>query len=1116
MEGMISNSPDNMEDGVFFLPELPLPPVPTTREILAGAWSALRNNRDVVASCGPDIEARFGQLDKTLRGRNAEDDRKTLNAILGDKRMSSAWVVEIDAPTFTAALTPCGDRFSKGYNSEDGPLTFERTRVRDPLARTPVLVVAPRGNGGPEDFDALVVAALLDSYASCPSDEKRALRDALVLWGSPESGRLAATLDRPLPAKERLDEVRDNPAMVAAFREFLDWSRENSPSPVFSTKGYLGKFSITGFPPGFFSALTSLAKAEDSGFAALDFVPQGRRDRGMDLAEAADRSISALSSADRIRMGEERMLAMAELNAGSADFLTLVRGGGVATRNAGEGASTPPPVRDLLESLGPEFRDEKPSDLEAVLAAIGRLQEDLGGDPNKRGSLVDFTNFLIRNKPASLGMVDWEEDEGNTSLLGKLEECLETVKRQDQTPLERVENRDALCAVVARCVWEMLPPSDRLGMKPGETVRLLTGLVSNGDKTEHTYVMWRYPSATIKQGKAKDVMLRAEDLSREGGLMIPVVSYPEKNIPVGDWSVSLLEAAVNGGEIFRSITGAEPALSKQEERKRKLRDFLGVFGTTLTTCPGSFADMIVAGVENRLESVGDSPSGRPQTLDTLLGETFSTPGKREKELSAILKGCPKQMIPLISDFLRSRHAMTGSSAEKGAPPVTPEALRKSISSMVVAAVAHCGGTLQGREPGWAASVAEQAEKDGSGVLGGLGTEDRNKRDEMRGVVYRHRRQYGPLNTEKILHREGVPCRQGKTEMFSCLGLGLGSYVERLDRKLPPYLSPRRQTYIDPLKVERTARMASKGGMEKSYPRVSPGLIGPFVEGLGEDKGTAVKKSAQTKKSAVIPSNPPSQKTKTTPSPVSPARMGAVLSELLGRGCSRLSDKLDEIASVLGGARTPDLGRILSEKLGGAPLSGLKYAPADPVLLPKIIESLGEMSPRPALPTAALAIACAGKQDRKQSRNAACDALVSSPSFAAAPQVRHALRLAMGSEGYFPPYPVSGSDEKKGAWLKGVGENPNSEFVIRPKPFPSPPTMRIAKDDLLAAAKEIDSAWRREKTPERSALELYAVSVEGKKPTEWHESKKDDAAPARPCPSSPLPRLAARSKEGLHR
>jgi hypothetical protein len=819
-------------------------------EVLRREFSLLQEDLEHDSRDAGAVAKMRNRLESQLAGRNGDD-------------FADAWVFELDPNAIGVTVSPC--REAGKPKEESYPLTAKKTHARDPLGRSAFLVVAPVGCGNCGEPDnhqkmrMLVGSTLLRTLRELGASPNPKDQDYLLKTGealdaySVEEGRgaVSSALKAYLAGNDGKD-ISDEVEVVDHFYKFLSWAETRSGSPIFICGGFGGRNSFYGLPEGFVSRLVETVEASGSGFSSHVFdtshdpglTTAGGETSGVARVAGVERVIASRSSQDWADLGKIRQKLFEELNTGSPDFLSLAMGSGTA--GVGDAEDRGKKWKALKGALGPEFEDCDEKLVEDLVGSLRKFQEEWGGRPPKTGSLIDFTNFLLNR--VGVGLPE--------RFRGGLKDALEQVKNDGkktsgaQSSLyAKMENRERLCELVGNAVFQLLGRGGDGKLSEEETEKeqkILRGLISNADKTENVYTMWRFGTPDIKFGKAKDVLSRGETLSQEGTPMLPLCSWSEVNIPVGDWNTSLLINALNlerggSGVSFKGITGVLPSeedgetgTARAEARRKRLGELLSIFGVDKNNAidKESFADMLVDGLEARLgraREAGIADFANYKTLEALVSGTASDSDLESRLARLMEDDCDtvklgfgaarpntSPMTPLLAQLLKARARMY-QNVEGGDKTTTPEEVRDSTSSLLVASVLICGGVNDGDLPEsltvseWSRRVATSAK----GFGGALG-----QTRECRAATYKYRRQYGALNTEKMVLSAVEAFRIGdegdmKTEVCGGLGYYLKAALTKIEAGLPEYVRASRRDYSNEIGM---------GGVEEAIRRYAHGNI----------------------------------------------------------------------------------------------------------------------------------------------------------------------------------------------------------------------------------------------------------------------------------------------------
>lgn len=786
-----------------------------------------------------------------------------------DEVFAGGWVFEIDTSAIAVTVRPCREEGKTGEGVGLPPA--KRSHTRDPLGRSAFLVVAPVGCGNCEEEDnrrkmrTLIGSTLLQVLrkigdSNNPKDQDYLLitRESLEAYSEEQGETAFSRAIRACLGGVGTKDVSEEEEIVEQFFQFLSWAETRSASPIFIGGGGGIPGTFHGLPEGFVSCLVKAVEARGSGFSSHvfdtsydpDLKTTGTEPSSSERVAGVERVIASRSSQDWTDLGRIRQKLFEELDNGSPDFLSLVTGSVWA--GAGDLAGDGEKWKALKRGLGPEFAETDGQLTWELIDSLRKFQETWGGRTARAGSLVDFANFLLIRAGNS-----FPED-----LRTGLRDAVDRVKGDGkktsgtQTSLyDKMENRERLGEAVTAVVASLLGRGEdgKLSEEEKESERKILGrLVSNADKAENVYAMWRFGTADIKFGKAKDVLNEGVALSQEGTPILPLCSWTEDNIPIGDWNTSLLINIFNleEGEAypsFKGVTGILPSdddgkseVERRERRRRRLEALLAIFGVDKSNLidKESFTDMLMDGLEARLGRAREAEVDEFENNKTLaaLVKGAIDDTELEKKLVRLMKDdCDtvklwfgevrpdtNPMIPMLAGLLRIRDRMgrAGESEEKDV--VAGEALDLT-SSLLVSATLICGGITDEDLAGsctvseWARRVATQAKNFG-GVLG--------QTKEARIATYKYRRQYGTLNMEKLVLSKADAFRisgedNQKTEVCGAVGYYLNPMLAKIEEGLPEQVRNSRRDYLKEVwtgEMQETIRRYSKGNIYLSRPQ----------------------------------------------------------------------------------------------------------------------------------------------------------------------------------------------------------------------------------------------------------------------------------------------------------
>lgn len=768
-------------------------------------------------------EARDGLADKNVWGE--------WNQALLDDAFDGSWVLTMGRSAGGFSLLPCGPK-QRGFAGNDGVLGAKKTHIMElSCGRLPHMVVAPLGQGDSskkENRAAIKYALMAGMLAAYGDNETSPEEREMFRQGIRKFDATLLPFADSFPSgvedAEAFRRIQDDPKSADRLWTFLEYAGGHTDAPASRVQGHNGKIHLHGLPPSFFRHFWGVTTGEGSGFAVYGGDnPETRDDIVNKLPALAARR---LPDVDRLETARKRLEILSSVKEGSADFLAAATGGGlfgIRETKTSDGRNTldDASVAKIQQALGPDFEtgdEAAQNDLVSVWSALADLRDSLcHGEVGNLSSLTDFCHYLtnLHNREAGEGDRIDEND------LKRVRAALRELKECDGGPADKLDKRDALCESVSACIFPLIRRRmDASGDGDGSRrMAILQALISNADKTEHTYAMWKFGTFDIKFGKARDVFDRMAELRKENGLIVPVCSWSEKNIPVGDWSVALVEKALSDKTTYARLTGTAGEGAKQGAGFGALAAALG---HNPGDCPDSFAEFVVAGLANRLNAaMRSAPDGRAfpelppdSTLSDLVERDDEGHAMMRKLLSGSFGGCRKlpknfgKLAAPIADMVRTFDALRnrkinepGVDADR--QTFTLETLRDRINRVLLGTVMVCGGENpdDGPPPGRVETLSKLAETHGGRLGVEAEGEGRADREANRRNLFRYRRQSGSLVTERILHKAAGIFRVTGTEIFSGMVPSYRDFLDKTERLLP---GVPRHDIVEPSKFQKEA------------------------------------------------------------------------------------------------------------------------------------------------------------------------------------------------------------------------------------------------------------------------------------------------------------------------
>lgn len=733
-----------------------------------------------------------------------------------DKALSSpdfdgAWVFAIDSLTDSGFVAATG----KGLNDQGrGVLRQNNTKITDDSGRLPCFLVAPLGVSeeaeGQGEMQLLFTTALLAVYAEDQRGGGSLLRKmsdeyAHYTTHNPKENHSEFFMNFAGGGvamaefeKNPLDWARNNQSFTNHIGDFLEWAGGHSDFPCFRQKGQTGKQHIAGYPPKVMTKMRDLAKDPRSGFAYFEPDSQTKDSSYLD---AVVKSLEARRTEEqREFFGKKRKEWIGKIKRGSPDFLNLIMGEGVVTKDGEEvtvidnetGEPTKIGVDELVRTLGPAIdpeenglQDEERDSVEKTLKSLVVFRAELESqgihvELEKISSISDFSRFLLeRNKK--------NKEEGES--IENLEKALNQYKKPEQSPLEKHQGLDDLCGAVTQVLSEELK-----GLGKGEQ-KILRELVFNGAKTEQTYGMMRFPDGTLKFGKANDYSLRVVDLVRDGGTFAPFVVWVSKGLAVGNWDTSLLQQVASNDTFLKGLVGEQPVGrgNAKQSKNGGRTEITTAFGfKNDKSVPDNVIDFVIQGLNNFCDERRSEDPNFPDLSGIALGSKDDVLKKLEKLVG---KGWAYGgALPELANLLCTWRAFNDD--ESGA--IGPVEIRDAVNEAIIGIGLVQAGVPKDKYKKMLGDLAGAA-KNNDGKLGAT--------PENRAMFYKYRRQYGSYQVEHLIHKHLEPYKIPGTEIFPGMGVVCVDLINRLDEVLPSYLKHSKKIIIDPSDVQRVAREA---------------------------------------------------------------------------------------------------------------------------------------------------------------------------------------------------------------------------------------------------------------------------------------------------------------------
>jgi len=284
----------------------------------------------------------------------------------------------------------------------------------------------------------------------------------------------------------------------------------------------------------------------------------------------AEAALAARKAAQRVRTS-----IYAGMERGNVGFLDLIRGHGVVL---GDGKPLKPvqamsamlgPVRDTLggdeETLG-----EISNKIDTLSAKLMDGQEEVG-----IGSIRDFCSRVLKKTEISnelFGEQAVKSLRAARAAIIRAEKGAEEGK-DSKCGAEKVALQSSVCDCLCFYFFGTATPQEE-GKR-----RLVDRLVAAAANTEFVYFASQVGAeGVLKIGKAVDVGSRMSELSKDGHDVLPLAYVAVPGIPVGDWALSSVTAAV----------GAMRGEEKAKKATTSINRLVGLYGGTPTIGAAEF------------------------------------------------------------------------------------------------------------------------------------------------------------------------------------------------------------------------------------------------------------------------------------------------------------------------------------------------------------------------------------------------------------------------------------------------------------------------------------------------------------------------------------------------
>lgn len=377
------------------------------------------------------------------------------------------------------------------------------------------------------------------------------------------------------------------------------------------------------------------------------------------MAEELD---SPVAQEGRMAMQRARTSVYEGMEQGNVGFLELIQGHGVVL---GDGKPLQP-VQAMSAMLGPAKNEIGGDDttLGKISSKIDALSKKLmdGQEELGIGSIRDFCNRILRKPEISNELFG---EQAVRSLRASRAAIVRAEKGED-------EEKEAKCgaekAALQSCVCDCLCFYFFGTESPKETGKraVVDRLVAAAANTEFVYFAAQVGAeGLIKIGKAVDVSGRMSDLSKDGHDVFSLAYVAVPGIPVGDWSLSSVPAAVG------SLRGEVEARTATTAINR----LVGLYGGSPTT---GAAEFFVNAVNVAL---------RKKTMDSgRVMETGTLAELSEDEVEKLLMESSR-MRPATARSVHSIIRAVNEPSENVGGPVAKQKMIREASAMTLSLLA---------------------------------------------------------------------------------------------------------------------------------------------------------------------------------------------------------------------------------------------------------------------------------------------------------------------------------------------------------------------------------------------------------------------------------------------
>lgn len=434
------------------------------------------------------------------------------------------------------------------------------------------------------------------------------------------------------------------------------------------------------------------------------------------IAEMAEELDSEGAREARKAMQRARTSIYAGMEHGNVGFLELIRGHGVVL---GDGKPLQP-VQAMSAMLGPAKNEIGGDDvtLGEISAKIDALSAKLAGGREEVGigSIRDFCTRVLKKTEISnelFGEQAVSSLRAARTALIRAEKGVEEGK-EARCGAEKAALQTSVCDCLCFYFFGTVNP------KEAGKRQLVDRLVATAANTEFVYFAAQAGAEGIlKIGKAVDVSSRMGDLSKDGHDILPLAYVAVPGIPVGDWALSSVPAAVE------KRRGAEEA----KKATTAINRLVGLYGGTAATGAAEFFVNAV-NVAISLKTIDAGKADQEEVLAKLTED--------EVEKLLIESG---QMRPATA---RSVHAIIRAVSEPAENIGGPVAKQKMIREAAARTL-----SLLASELAWE-RIPSGGERE---ILEGFYRVEESTQMPICDEAWPHRIQTGALVAEKALHQK---------------------------------------------------------------------------------------------------------------------------------------------------------------------------------------------------------------------------------------------------------------------------------------------------------------------------------------------------------------------------